>query len=147
MRPLGEPWGLRTSHACCAYRLGPGARANSTPGSKRCWQLSQPDYADLLSLHLGESPPNIHTPGFEHRQRAHHEHADFPSPPPAHTYLGTSADTESTTIMPISPHLASWSATSSACSPQSGCTSIRARVSTPRAFRGGEGEGKGQEEY
>ena len=57
---------------------------------------------------------------------------------PSISARGTSAATESITRMSIAPDLTSMSAISSACSPVSGCETMRLSVSTPslRAYSG-----------
>ena len=53
---------------------------------------------------------------------------------PSISAFGTNAATESTTIISIAPLLISASAISNACSPVSGCETIKLSTSTPNAF-------------
>ena len=51
---------------------------------------------------------------------------------PSISLLGTSAATESTTTISTAPLLTRFSVISSACSPKSGCATIKESISTPR---------------
>ena len=53
---------------------------------------------------------------------------------PSISAFGTSAATESTTIISMAPLLTRASAISSACSPVSGCETIKLSISTPKCF-------------
>ena len=53
---------------------------------------------------------------------------------PSISAFGTNAATESTTIISNAPLLTNASAISSACSPVSGCETIKLSISTPKCF-------------
>ena len=53
---------------------------------------------------------------------------------PSISAFGTNAATESTTIISIAPLLVNASAISKACSPVSGCDTIKLSISTPKCF-------------